>query len=58
MLVAAVVAVVSEAVVLVNDIGPYDNSRDFANARIITASAVSRAGAIEIPSEPRSGLNS
>jgi hypothetical protein len=58
MLVAALVAVVGEAVVLVNDIGPYDNSRDFANSRIITTSAVSRAGAIEILSEPRSGLHS
>jgi hypothetical protein len=58
MLVAALVAVLGEAVILFNDISPYDNPRDFANARIVTASAVSRAGAIETPSDPTSGQHS
>jgi hypothetical protein len=58
MLVAALVAVSGEAVVIFNDINPYDNPRDFANARIITASAVSRAGAIETPSPPPGGPHS
>ena len=49
-LVAAVVAVVGQTVVLFNDFGLSNNSQDSGNARMITAAAVSRAGATEIPS--------
>jgi hypothetical protein len=49
-LVAAVVAVVGQTAVLLNDFGPGNNSQDGGNARMITAAAVSKAGATEIPS--------
>jgi hypothetical protein len=49
-LVAAVVAVVGQTAVLLNDFGPGNNSQGGGNASMITASAVSRAGATEIPS--------
>jgi hypothetical protein len=52
MLVAAFVAVVGTAVILFNDFGPDTASLGSGNARMITAAAVSRAGAIEIPSAP------
>jgi hypothetical protein len=47
MLVAVVVAVVGQAVVLFGDFAPGNASQDSAK---ITAAAVARAGAIEIPS--------
>ena len=51
-IVAAFVAVVGQTVILFNDLGPGNNSQGGSSARMITAAAVSRAGAIEIPSEP------
>jgi hypothetical protein len=41
--------------ILLNDFGPGNGSQGSGNARMITAVAVSRAGAIEIPSEPPAG---
>jgi hypothetical protein len=52
MLVAAIVAVVGQAVILFNDFGAGNESHGRGNARMITAAVVSKAGAIEIPSEP------
>ena len=54
-LIAAVVAVVGQTAVLLNDFGPGNNSQASGNARMITAAAVSRAGATEIPSAPPAG---
>lgn len=48
---AAIVAIASAAAVLLDDLGPSHSSQDEARARIVTAAAVSKAGAIEIPSE-------
>jgi hypothetical protein len=50
--IAACVAVVGQAVILCNDFGLGNDSQDNDRARMITSAAVSRAGAIEIPSEP------
>src|ERR1700730_1197547 len=55
LIVAAFVAVVGQTVILFNDFGPGNNSQDSGNARMITAAAVSRAGAIQISPEPRAG---
>jgi hypothetical protein len=55
-IVAAFVAVVGTAVILFNDVGPGD-SQGSGSARMITAAAVSRAGAIEFPSAPPTGLS-
>jgi len=55
MLIAVIVAVVGQAVILLNDFGPGNASQASGNARTITAAAVSRAGAIEIPSQPPAG---
>jgi hypothetical protein len=52
-IVAAIVAVVGQAAILFNDFGAGNHSQGSAN--MITAAAVSRAGAIEIPSEPPAG---
>jgi hypothetical protein len=49
-IVAAIVAVVGTGAILFNDFGPDNNSLGSGN-RLITAAVVSRAGAIEIPSE-------
>ena len=54
-IVATFVAVVSQTVILFNDFGPGNHSQDGGSAKMITAAAVSRAGAIEIPSEPAAG---
>jgi hypothetical protein len=53
-IVTLIVAVVGTAGILLNDFGPA-SSQAIGNARMITAAAVSRAGAIEIPSEPPAG---
>jgi hypothetical protein len=53
-MVAAIVAIGATAG-LFNDFGPSNASQDGGAARMITAAAVSRAGAIEIPSEPLAG---
>jgi hypothetical protein len=55
MLVAAIIAVVGQTVILFNDFGPGNGSQGGGSARMITAAAVSRAGAIEIPSESPAG---
>lgn len=49
---AIFVAVAGQALVLFNDFGPGTGSR--ASATMITAAALSRAGAIEIPTTPAS----
>jgi hypothetical protein len=54
-LVTAFVAVVGTAVILFNDFGPGNDSPGDGNARMVTAAAVSRAGAIQIPSQPTAG---
>jgi hypothetical protein len=49
---AAIVAVIGQAAILLNDFGPGDDSLGNGSARMITAAEVSRAGATEIRSEP------
>ena len=53
-MVAAIVAIGATAGILFNDFGPGNSSQDSRTARMITAAALSKAGAIEIPSEPTS----
>ena len=52
LIVTVIVAVVGSAGIL-NDLRPANDSQGGGNARAITAAAVSRAGAIEIPSQLR-----
>ena len=52
LIVAVFVAVMGQTVVLFNDFGAGIDSQVSGSATMITAAAVSRAGAIEIPSEP------
>ena len=52
LIVAVFVAVMGQTLVLFNDFGAGIDSQVSGNATMITAAAVSRAGAIEIPSEP------
>jgi hypothetical protein len=54
-IVTVIVAVVGTAGILLNDFGPGNDSHGNGNARMVTAAAVARAGAIEIPSEPPAG---
>jgi hypothetical protein len=54
-IVAATVVVVGQAVILLNDFGAGSYSHGRGNARMITAAVVSKAGAIEIPSQPAAG---
>jgi hypothetical protein len=51
-IVTVIVAVVGTAGILLNNFGLGNDSQGSGDARMITAAAVSRAGAIEIPSEP------
>jgi hypothetical protein len=44
-----------QTVILFNDFGPSNDSQGSGSATMITAAVVSRAGAIEIPSEPPAG---
>jgi hypothetical protein len=53
-IVATIVAVAGTAAILFNDFGPGNDSQGSGNG-MITAATVSRAGAIEIPSEPPAG---
>jgi hypothetical protein len=46
---------VGTAGILFSDFGPDHDSQDSGNPRMVTAAAVARAGAIEIPSEPPTG---
>jgi hypothetical protein len=55
LIVMVIAAVMATAGILLNDVSPGNDSRGSGNARMITAAAVSRAGAIEIPSEPPVG---
>jgi hypothetical protein len=51
-IVALIVAVVGTTGILMNDLGPGNGSRAGGSPGMISAAAVSRAGAIETPSEP------
>jgi hypothetical protein len=51
-IVTVFVAVAGTAGILLNNFGSGNDSQGSGDARTITAAAVSRAGAIEIPSEP------
>jgi hypothetical protein len=53
--VTAIIAVVCTAAIVLIDFGPGGGSASSGNARMITAAAVARAGAIEIPPEPPAG---
>jgi hypothetical protein len=53
-IVTVIVAVVGMAGILLNDLGPGNDSHGNGDASMITAAAVSKAGAIEIPSGPAS----
>jgi hypothetical protein len=53
-IVTVIVAVVGVAGIL-NNLHPANDSQGSTNSGMITAAAVSRAGAIEFPSEPRAG---
>jgi hypothetical protein len=48
-IIAIIVAVVGQAAILLNDFGP---SKDPGSSTMITAAAVAKAGAIEIPEGP------
>jgi hypothetical protein len=50
--IAILVAVVGQAAILLNDFGPGNGSRRAGSPGMITAAAVSRAGATELPSVP------
>jgi hypothetical protein len=52
--VTLIVAVIGAAGIF-NNLRPGKNSPDSVNARMVTAAAISRVGAIEIPSEPPAG---
>jgi hypothetical protein len=55
MIVAALIAVAGQAVVLFDDFGAGNHSQNSVSARMITAAALSRAGAIEILPESAAG---
>jgi hypothetical protein len=54
-IVAAFVALVGQAVILFDDFGARNNSQGSDSARMVTAAAVSKAGAIETWPEPAAG---
>jgi hypothetical protein len=54
-IVTVFVAVVGMAGILITDIGPGNGSHGGRNAAMITSAALSRAGAIQIPSQPPAG---
>ncbi len=54
-MVTVIVAVLGMTGILFSNFGPGNTSPGNGNARMITAAAVSRAGAIEIPSVPSAG---
>jgi hypothetical protein len=54
-IITAIVAIGATAGILFNDFGPSSGPQNSATARMVTSAAISRAGAIEIPSEPPSG---
>jgi hypothetical protein len=54
-IITAIVAIGATAGILLNDFGPGSAVQNSGAARMITAAAISRAGAIEIPSQPPAG---
>ena len=54
-MIAILVAVVGQAAILLNDFGPGNGSRHGGNPSMISAAAVSKAGATEVPSAALSG---
>jgi hypothetical protein len=54
-IIAMVVAVLGMAGIFFEDFGSGNGSQDSGDARMITGAALSRAGAVEIPSEPPAG---
>jgi hypothetical protein len=54
-IVAAFIALVGQAVILCNDFSPENDLQANESTRMITAAALSRAGAVEIPTEPPVG---
>lgn len=54
-LITVIVAVLGMAGILFSDLAPGYGSQDSGNARMATAAAASRAGAIETPSQPTAG---
>jgi hypothetical protein len=54
-IITAIVAIGATAGILFNDFGPSGAPQNSGTARMVTAAAISRAGAIEIPSEPPAG---
>jgi hypothetical protein len=54
-IVAAIVAVVGQTLILFNDFGGGNDSQGRGNTSMITAAVVSKAGAIEIPSQADAG---
>jgi hypothetical protein len=56
-IITAIVAIGATAGILFNDFGPSSAPQDSSTARMVTAAAISRAGAIEIPSKPPAGAS-
>ena len=56
-IITAIVAIGATAGILFNDFGPGSAPQDNGTARRVTAAAISRAGAIEIPSKPPAGAS-
>jgi hypothetical protein len=54
-IIMVIAAVMATAGILLNDVSSGNGPQGSGNARMITAAALSRAGAIEIPSEPSVG---
>lgn len=52
---AVIVAVLGTSGILYQDFGPGNGPQLSGDANMITAAAVSRAGAVQIPSQPRAG---
>jgi hypothetical protein len=51
-MIAVLVAIAGQAAILLNDFGAGNGSSGDGKASVITAAAVSRAGAIQLPSVP------
>jgi hypothetical protein len=51
-IICAIIAIGATAGILFNDFGPSSAPQDGRTASMVTAAAISRAGAIEIPSKP------
>jgi len=53
--ITAIIAIGATTGILLNDFSPGSATQDSSTARMVTAAAISRAGAIQIPSEPPAG---